>query len=626
MDGSGYNEYQKNRYLGQKTRIFRCFYRFIYGEAACKEYLLAMKSSRPCRHLAHQFLLLGMVLITIVLASPVSVTAQRGAVEGFNRNSERESGRRTNSALRGLVPNIFDPNIMDQDIIDLRLITPPLERPIDPNEYLVGPGDNLFISFSNVTPGFALTITPEGVLVIPSVGEIDAKGLTLTALKERVVEKARPQYRSGEISTTLLYPRQFRITIAGSVNSPGGMVATPVDRVSDVLLLANRTAGIHADLKAADSDYVLPIIRASDRNIEIRRQSGDVIRVDLRRYMATGRLEDNPFLQDGDVIYVPVRNVEGGTVAVSGAVNISGLYEYAEGDVLGTILELAGGLTVSADRTRVEISRFSTDADGLLRTETVAVDLTLGDAALNTPVRPRDRIFVRTAQKSQTDFMVTVRGEVRFPGTYPIQPDGIMLSRIIDLAGGFTEDAFLAGSAVVRPLDPNRPPMAPEMIRLARLRMSRIGAQEVADFEAQTLFNQQVLVADFVQLFDQRADAADIRLQHGDVVFVPSGNETVTVMGQVANPGQVAFIDARPFEYYISQTGGYGKHARRSHIQVIKAETQEWLDPEETEIQVGDTIWVPRKPVRDYYAIFKETLSVAASLTTLYLVLQQITK
>ena len=33
-----------------------------------------------------------------------------------------------------------------------------------------------------------------------------------------------------------------------------------------------------------------------------------------------------------------------------------------------------------------------------------------------------------------------------------------------------------------------------------------------------------------------------------------------------------------------------------------------------------------RKPVRDYYAIFKETLSVTATLTTLYLVLQQITK
>ena len=97
-------------------------------------------------------------------------------------------------------------------------------------------------------------------------------------------------------------------------------------------------------------------------------------------------------------------------------------------------------------------------------------------------------------------------------------------------------------------------------------------------------------------------------------------------MGQVASPGQVPYISGRPLDYYISQTGGYGKHARLSHIQVIKAETQEWLSPKETDIQVGDTIWVPRKPVRDYYAFFKETLSVTATLTTLYLVLQQITK
>lgn len=562
----------------------------------------------------------------ILVLSPMPSNAQRGAVEGFNRNTERESSRRTPSALRGLVPNIFDPNIMDQDVIDLRLITPPLERPINPDDYVVGPGDNLFVSFSNVTPGFALTITPEGLLVIPSVGEIDVKGLSLSALKIKVEEKARPQYRTGEISTTLLYPRQFRITIAGSVNIPGGMVATPVDRVSDVLFMANRTTGIHQSLADANPDYVLPILRASDRNIEIRRLDDTVIKVDLRRYMATGRLEDNPLLLDGDIVYVPVRNVEGGTVAITGAINIPGLYEYAEGDMLGTILDLTGGLTVSADVTRIEISRSAISFDGLLRTETIAVDLTQRASALSTPIRPRDRIFVRTAPKTQMDFMVVVRGSVRFPGTYPIQSDGIMLSRIIDLAGGFTEEAYLSGGAVVRPIDPNRPPPDPNQIRIARLRMSRIGPQEVADFEAQAIFNQQFVVADFAQLFEARDESADVRLHHGDVIFVPSRNETVTVMGQVASPGQLPYISGRGLDYYISQTGGYGKHARRSRVQVIKAETQEWLSPKETDIQLGDTIWVPRKPVRDYYAIFKETLSVTATLTTLYLVLQQITK
>ncbi len=101
----------------------------------------------------------GIALVYIVwmaILSPISAPAQRGAVEGFNRNTERELSRRTPSALRGLVPNIFDPNIMDQDIIDLRLITPPLERPIDPDDYIVGPGDNLLVSFSYVAPGFAL--------------------------------------------------------------------------------------------------------------------------------------------------------------------------------------------------------------------------------------------------------------------------------------------------------------------------------------------------------------------------------------------------------------------------------------------------------------------------------------
>jgi protein involved in polysaccharide export with SLBB domain len=565
----------------------------------------------------------GLLLSTLIFLAPALLHAQTGAVESFIRDSERQTGRRTPSALRGLIPGLFDPEAMKQDLVDLRLITPPLEQAIDPETYIVGPGDNLLVSVADLLPGYALTVTPEGLLVIPTVGELSVNGLTLAEVKRQVETRARPRYRTGEISTILLYPRQFRITVSGAVNSPGQIVATPVDRVSEVLYLANRLTDVHNRLAASDPGYVLPSARASDRNIEIRRTDGATVRVDLRRYLATGRLADNPYLMDGDIVYVPVRNVEGGTVALSGAVSLPGVYEYAEGDRLGTILDLAGGLTDSADRTRVEISRLHPEPDGSARTETVSADLTRGPAALDIPVRPRDRIFVRTAAGTYASHAVTVKGEVRYPGPYPIQPDGLPLSRLIDLAGGFTEDAFLAGAKVLRPLNPAE---NPDLERLARLRMSRIGSQEIADFETQIGFRQQAVVADFPRLFEQQDEKADVVLRHGDVVVVPSKNETVHVMGQVAHPGQIPYEPGRDLNYYIEEAGGFGNHARRSHIQIIKAETNAWLSPDQTPIEIGDMIWVPRKPQRDYYAIFKETLSVMATLTTLYLVLQQIAK
>lgn len=561
------------------------------------------------------------------LITPHFAVAQRSAMEQFLRETERQSGRRTPTALRGLVPSLFDQGTLMKEVVDLRLITPPLEQPIDPDKYIVGPGDHLLVSIlGELSQNYALTITPEGLLAIPTIGTLELSGLSLSEVKTQVFDIVRPRYRVGSISTILLYPRQFRITVSGAVNGPGPLIATPIDRVSEVLFLANKPTDIHTRMASTDPDFVLPSTYGSDRNIEIRRRDGAIVRVDLRRYLATGRLEDNPHVQDGDVIYVPVRNVEEGSVIVTGSINIPGIYEYVAGDNLGTILELAGGLSVSADRTRGEISRIYPVPNAAPRLESISIDLTTGPSALEIPIMPRDRIFVRTAQQSHSDYLVSVKGEVRYPGAYPIQPDGIMLSRFIELAGGFTEEAFLHGGAVVRNAYQEGTSRDLNLERLSRLRLSRLSSQERADFEAQTGYRQQIIVTDFVHLFNDHDASADIMLQPGDVVIIPSENETVQVMGQVASPGQIPYEPGMGLQYYVDQAGGFSKQARRGHIRVIKAETHLWIPPDQTTVEVGDMIWVPRNPHRDYFAIFKETLSVAATLATLYLVIQQISK
>lgn len=565
--------------------------------------------------------------LAVVLTLAAAAHAQQQAVESFLRQNEQTRGSRTPSALRGLVPNIFDQDALGRPLVDTRIVTPPLEDPVDPDTYIVGPGDNLLINvWGDLSKNFAVTVLPEGLIVIPTVGELQVNGNTLSEVKRRIVELVRPKYRAEKISTALLYPRQFLVTVSGAVNNPGSFVATPLDRVSTILMLANQPAPVHARLAADDSAFVLPSTLASDRNIEIRRQNGSVLKVDLRRYIAGGHLEENPRLMDGDVIYVPVRNTDGSAITVSGAVNVPGVYEYAEGDDLSTLLELAGGLTYSADRTRVEISRLHANPGPMPHTETIAVDLTRDRGMLKTPLKPKDRIFVRTAQAIQMEYYITVKGEVRYPGIYPIQPEGVPLSHAIEMAGGFTEDAFLKGGMIIRMPGGVDIPSADELEHIARLRLSKLGQQELADFEAQTRYRRQTVVADFVRLFEAGDPAADVMLQRRDIVVIPSRNETVTIIGQIANPGQIPYDPGRHLAYYIEQAGGLATHAREDRIRIIKAETYEWMPPEQTPIEIGDTIWVPRQPRRDYFAIFKETLQVMATLTTLYLVIQQIAK
>lgn len=587
----------------------------------------------PAKAGIHRTLVLILCACSLATVSPL-----RAQQPSFLRDSGSEQERQTPSAIRALstlrtLSSVFDQENLFKGLVDLRLVTPPLEQPIASDAYIVGPGDHLLVSiWGEVSPSYALTVNPEGLLIIPIVGTIEVNGFSLTQVKERIKQFVRIRYLAGDITTTLMVPRQFQIAVVGAVNNPGSIIATPVDRVSEVLYLANRPTEVQRlefqqnFMANPPRSILLPSSRASDRNIEIHRRDGTIIKVDLRRYLATGRFEYNPYLQDGDVIFVPVRNLDGGNIAVAGAVNSPGQYEYAEGDCLGTIVELAGGLTFGVDRTRVEISRFEPDSSSGQTVTTIPVDLTQGQAALNTPIHPRDRLFVRAAIKSVSEYQVTVKGEVRYPGIYPIPSDGMALSQIINAAGGVTPYAFLKGASVIRASKAESAPANADADRLAKMRLGKLSQQERADFEVQTTYRREVVVVDFKRLFNDHDPSVDIVLQDGDTVVIPSKNETVSVIGQVVSPGQVPYEAGQSYQHYIQQAGGFGTHAQRRGVRVIKAQTYEWLPPDRTPVDVGDTIWVPRPPQRNYFAIFKETLQVMATLTTLYLVIQQIAR
>jgi protein involved in polysaccharide export with SLBB domain len=60
-------------------------------------------------------------------------------------------------------------------------------------------------------------------------------------------------------------------------------------------------------------------------------------------------------------------------------------------------------------------------------------------------VQPYDVLVIKEVPDWREQESVVVRGEVRFPGTYPIRR-GETLSSLITRAGGLTESAFPAGS------------------------------------------------------------------------------------------------------------------------------------------------------------------------------------
>ena len=82
----------------------------------------------------------------------------------------------------------------------------------------------------------------------------------------------------------------------------------------------------------------------------------------------------------------------------------------------------------------------------------ISIDLAAirrGDQSADIPLQAFDRLSIKQVSGWTEQDQVTLKGEVRFPGTYTIQP-GETLHSVIDRAGGLTEFAFVEGSVFTR--------------------------------------------------------------------------------------------------------------------------------------------------------------------------------
>jgi polysaccharide biosynthesis/export protein len=113
----------------------------------------------------------------------------------------------------------------------------------------------------------------------------------------------------------------------------------------------------------------------------------------------------------------------------------------------------------------------------------------------------------------------------------------------------------------------------------------------------------------------------NVLLQRGDLVIIPSRKDYVGLLGEVAHPGNVAYRPGLNAGGYIRAAGGFSEKADKGDTRVIKAGTGEWMKPGEAgKLAPGDVVFVPEKQPKDFWRLFRETLTVAAQLAALYLV------
>jgi polysaccharide biosynthesis/export protein len=331
------------------------------------------------------------------------------------------------------------------------------------------------------------------------------------------------------------------------------------------------------------------------------------------------RSVNNPPVEDGDLIKVfPIDTRIYNVVFVEGSVRRPGEYELKNGMRLGDLVAPAEVLP-EAYIDRIEVIRTKPDYTRELLTSDLR-KLWQGDQSQNLLLEPGDHITIST--ESRPLGVVTLQGEVKRPGTYPII-QGERLSSVLKRAGGYTQEAYLKGTLFIRErlrkqqqeevdrfIKSQEEALLAESARTAAGSLELAGSgREEAALQAQTvqqrrqlleLLKSKVVLGRLVVKLDapdtMEGTANDIPLEQGDVLIVPKQPSAVLVIGSVRSPASVVYQEGRDVAYYLNQAGGLNKEADKDELHIVKADGSAMAGfLKLRKVEAGDIIVAPAK-------------------------------
>ncbi len=218
------------------------------------------------------------------------------------------------------------------------------------------------------------------------------------------------------------------------------------------------------------------------------------------------------------------------------------------------LLRAGGGLSEAAYATDAELTRYAVVNGEYRETELVTVNmagLLRGDTAADLVLAPYDYLSIKEVSRWRGAESVTLRGEVVFPGKYPIRR-GETLSSVLRRAGGLTDQAFPKGSVFTRiELREREKEQLDTLARRIERDLAAISISEPS--AAATITTGQSLISQLrnavatgrlvIKLDDLVAGAkeADVVLDDGDQLIVPGRRQEVTVLGEVQYPTSHVF-------------------------------------------------------------------------------------
>jgi protein involved in polysaccharide export with SLBB domain len=331
-----------------------------------------------------------------------------------------------------------------------------------------------------------------------------------------------------------------------------------------------------------------------------------------------------PVLRDLELQATPDKLAQ--IVSIDGQVKAPGRYPLEPSMHVSDLIRAGGSLDDSAYSGEAELTRYEIVNGNARQTALIPIDLAAlrrGDAGADVKLMPYDTLVIKITPQWVEPGSITVQGEVRFPGTYPIHR-GEKLSSVLARAGGFTDLAFVEGAIFLREelkkrekdqlqlltdrLQRDLAALSLEAISLSAATSNAAGAQTSAQGLA---IGQQLLVQlrqtkpvgrlviDLNKVVKGKLD--DVIVRNGDKLLIPKQNQEITILGEVQSPTSHVYKPGLTRDDYIAKSGGTTQEADRKRIYIVHAngdvvsgERSGWFRrSQSTEIRPGDTIIVP---------------------------------
>jgi protein involved in polysaccharide export with SLBB domain len=284
----------------------------------------------------------------------------------------------------------------------------PVEHVPVPADYVLGPGDELLIrAWGKIDLDSRVTVDRNGQIYLPKVGSLTVAGLRYEQAEGYLHSAIGALFKDFELNVAMGQLRSIQIFVLGSARQPGGYTVSSLSTLVDALFASGG-----------------PSATGTMRHIQLRRGGQTLSEFDIYDLMQKGDKSHDVRLLPGDVIYFPSI---GAQVAISGDINVPGIYELKGETTVGAALSGAGGMTSLADAERVVLERIENHSSR--QVEEFALD-TSGQGHLL-----RDGDLLRVFPLSpKFENAVTLRGNVAQRGLYAWK-EGMRISDLIPSRG-----------------------------------------------------------------------------------------------------------------------------------------------------------------------------------------------